>query len=92
MADDLKCPHCQSTLLAWRAPAESSWGPQVQFVCFSDECPYYVAGWDWMMEKFNVRASYRHRYDPEAKAGGPLPVWAPDAHRNAIVANGTGDA
>jgi len=87
MADEVKCPHCQQVMLPWRPPADSSWGYEIQLVCFNDECSYYLEGWDWMKEKYNVRASYRHRYDPQSKASGPLPVWSKEAHRDAIVAN-----
>jgi len=38
-----------------------------------------------MKEQFDVAASYRHRYDPTRDESGPLPVWSPTAHRDAIV-------
>jgi hypothetical protein len=55
------------------------------FVCFNDNCPYYLRGWHWMKDRFNVVASYRYRYDPEQGVSGPLPVWSSTAHRDAIV-------
>ena len=43
------------------------------------------SGWEWMREQFNVNASYRHRQDPVTGEEGPLPVWSPEALREAII-------
>ena len=79
------CPHCGERMQLWRSPSESSWGGAAQWVCFNDACPYYRDGWEWMRTTYNVSASYRHRFDPQTSQSGPLPVWSPDAHRDAIV-------
>jgi len=83
--DEVKCPHCGAAMKRWRPPDAAKWLSDIDYVCFNDECPYYVRGWSWMMEKYNVRASYRHRYDPASGKSGPLPVWSPTAHKDAIV-------
>jgi hypothetical protein len=79
------CPHCKKEMLPWMAPAESSWGENIQYVCFDDLCTYYVNGWNHMMKNFSVKSSYRHRYNPENGESGPLPVWSENALKDRIT-------
>jgi hypothetical protein len=83
--DKTICPHCGKPMLKWACPAETSWGEGIHYICFNDECPYYVRGWKWMKEKFAVNASYRHHYNPETGETGPIPVWDENALKNNIV-------
>src|SRR3989339_411174 len=76
------CPYCQSILRKWVTPAESTWGEGVQYVCFNDECSYFVRGWNWMWEQYRSKSSYRYRVDAQTGESGPLPVWSKDALKN----------
>jgi len=78
------CPHCGVRMRKWSPSPVSTWSSQVQYVCFNDECPYYVRGWDWMMENRMVKASYRHRHSPSTGRSGPLPVFSPNDYKNQI--------
>lgn len=80
-----KCPHCGVEMKKWRTPADSTWGVSFQWVCFNDECEYFVRGWDYMMENQGVKASYRNRMNPETGVSGPLPVWSHDALKDQII-------
>ncbi len=80
-----KCPHCGQEMLKWQPPVEAGWGTHPHQVCFNDDCPYYIKGWEWMENEFQQKVSYRHRYDPETGETGPIPVWSPTALRDRIV-------
>jgi hypothetical protein len=69
----------------WKTPTDSTWDTEFHWVCFNDECCYFVRGWDWMMDQQGVKASYRHRMNPKTGAGGPLPVWSNEALKDHIL-------
>ena len=85
-----ECPHCGSRLLPWQSPDMTTWGGRTQYICFNDECEYFVRGWKWMEEKFDQKVSYRHRLDPETGDAGPIPVWSKNALRESIGEKGEG--
>ena len=79
------CPHCQRPMARWANPQLATWSGEFQHVCFHDDCPYFVNGWVWMRERFNVATSYRHRLDPLTGDSGPLPVWSREALRSNVI-------
>ncbi len=83
--DKTICPYCGQKLSKWVSPATASWGSECQYICFNDDCSYYQRGWDHTFKKIGIKASYRHRYDPETGQTGPFPVNTPDAGKDQIV-------
>jgi len=83
---DLQCPHCNAKLDRVAMPQGSGWEGQCHWVCFNNDCSYYREGYDWMWEKYRMKASYRYRLkNPETGTTSPLPVWSDDAVRDFIV-------
>jgi hypothetical protein len=83
--EEYLCPHCGQKMKKWQAPDDSAWGGETKYVCFYDDCPYYVRGWAWMEEKYGTRSSYRHSVNPATGCTGPLPVASADHMKPGIV-------
>jgi hypothetical protein len=79
------CPYCNEPMTKWSPPEDGSWNTPYMYVCFNDDCPYYVKGWEWMWTQYARKASYRHRHDPRTGENGPLPVWSANALRGRII-------
>jgi hypothetical protein len=61
VAEQPNCPHCGSRLQAFSLPDDMGWEDKYHWACFNDECPYFVSGWEWMRDNYNLKASYRYR-------------------------------
>jgi hypothetical protein len=61
----LRCPHCEQRLLKWAVPQNpfTQWDVDFMYVCFNDECPYLVKGWEVMKQQGNSGISYRFTYN-----------------------------
>lgn len=89
MEQGRRCPHCGAKLLPFRPHEEGGWGEAPHFACFNDECPYFRDGWEWMQEKYRVRASYRYRLtNLQADQDSPLAVWSETAFLDRIIEDG----
>jgi len=79
------CPYCNQQMKKWKVPINSTWPQDFFYVCFNDQCPYFVRGWQHAWEMQHIHASYRCRLDPDAGKWVPLPVWSADALKNDII-------
>ncbi len=86
--DTLCCPHCDQKLNKWEVPDNpfcQTWDNDYMYICFNDECPYYVRGWDKMYRDTLQGMSYRLMYNPEKDRCMPIPVPSPHALKDGII-------
>ncbi|MBN1849309.1 MAG: methyltransferase domain-containing protein [Deltaproteobacteria bacterium] len=86
--DTLQCPHCGESMKKWKVPENPfcyTWDNEFMYICFNDECPYYVKGWEHMYSQGNRGVSYRLMYNPEKDLCSPIPVPSPRALRDGII-------
>ncbi len=75
------CPHCGKEMSIWEVPPFSfsdglGWGTPYLFVCFNNECPLYVQGWENLEEHYGHKASYRCMNYPGTKQFECIPVFS----------------
>jgi len=86
--ETLECPYCGQKLKKWLVPDNpfcQTWDNEYMNICFNDQCPYYVRGWDHLCAEGNMGMSYRLMYHPEKDRCMPIPVPSPKALKGGIV-------
>jgi SAM-dependent methyltransferase len=78
------CPHCGAEMDPIETPLDSSWGGETHYVCFNDECTYFVKSWQAMENQGIEGAGYRCRLDPRGMCG-PIAVMSRDDLRMCII-------
>jgi hypothetical protein len=84
----LQCPHCDEKMKKWAVPEnpfEATWDNEFLYICFNDNCPYYVRGWDHLYKTTSRIASYSFMYNPDKDICSPIPVPSPKALRESII-------
>ena len=79
------CSHCGELMEKMEMPPEAGYDSTFVYVCFNDDCSYYVKGWKWMKEQYEVGSSYRYRINPITGKASPLPVWSKTAMKDRII-------
>ncbi|RJQ58692.1 MAG: zinc ribbon domain-containing protein [Desulfobacteraceae bacterium] len=84
------CPHCDVEMNIWEVPPVSfsdglGWGVPYLFICFNDECPMYLQGWENLRENYGRNASYRCMRYPGSDQFECLPVFSPVGASGQIV-------
>jgi SAM-dependent methyltransferase len=82
-----RCPYCRDGLRMWAVPQTPFTEYDVEFlqVCFNDQCPFVVKGFDAMARQGNLGFSHRFMYISERNVCGSLPVPSLHALRGSIV-------
>lgn len=90
MDEQTKCPHCGQVMDPIETPMMSSWGGEVHWVCFNDECCYFKESWDVLDNQGIEKTGYRCSIDPRG-ACGPMAVWSSDALKDLICKDKVSD-
>jgi len=85
--ETLACPYCEVALERFEIPPNPfcEWPDEFVYVCFNNDCPYLIAGWDAMAEQGNVGLSYRLMYNPTLRKCLPTPVPNGATARTAVI-------
>ncbi len=79
--DKPKCPHCAVEMNLWEVPPINfsdglGWGTPYLYLCFNDECPLYIEGWQNIEENYSHKASYRCLCYPGTEQYECMPVFS----------------
>jgi len=84
------CPHCGLKMKKCENPPFNysdglGWCAPFFYVCFNDECNFFVAGWEHMRENYGKNASYRCMCYPDTGEIDSMAVFSTQAMRGQII-------
>ncbi len=84
------CPHCGKEMDIWEVPPFTfsdglGWDSPYLYVCFNDECPLFVNGWNEIMDNYSHKASYRCIKSPRGGDFELMPVFSPMGGKGQII-------
>ena len=83
----MECPYCRSKLQRWDISQTpfTEWDMEYVMVCWNNDCPYLISGWDEMSRQGNHGFTYRLVYNPLRDRCMPAPVPSLQALRETKV-------
>ncbi len=84
------CPHCKEKMKKTEPPPINvgdglGWCTPYFYVCFNDECRFYVNGWENIRANYGKEASYRCMCYPDNGVMDAICVYTPAGLRGQIV-------
>jgi len=84
------CPHCGHKLNKWSTPTFNfsdglGWCSTFLYVCFNDECTFFVNSWKRMNEVYGQEMGYRYMLHPDSGESSSVPVGNRNAMKGDIV-------
>ena len=84
------CPHCGQKMTKTEPPRYTigdglGWGVSYFWICFNDECSFFVDGWEYMRETYGKTASYRLMCLPDSGATEAVAVLSYDGLKGGII-------
>jgi hypothetical protein len=69
------CPHCQQVMEQMDA-RHLDWGTTFLWVCFNNNCVFFMKGWKHMMDTYGQLVSYRYMVTPDNGSQGVIPAFS----------------
>jgi len=69
------CPHCKAVMEQMDA-RYLDWGLPFLWVCFNNNCGFFMKGWKHMMDNYGQLVSYRFMIQPDNGAVGVIPAFS----------------
>jgi len=84
------CPHCEFRMNKWQVPPFNfadglGWCTDHLYICFNDECGFFVNSWSHMDETFGQDMGYRCMIHPDSMEAMAIPAGSVDAMKGNIV-------
>ncbi|MDY6952130.1 MAG: zinc ribbon domain-containing protein [Thermodesulfobacteriota bacterium] len=84
------CPHCGQEMVIWECPPVCfsdglGWGTPYLYVCFNNDCPLYLEGWENVMDHYQTAASYRCICDPMSGRMDSMVVYSREGASGYVI-------